>query len=250
MKAFEGKISVIMPAHNEGSHIYSNLRETERVFREAGADFEIILIDDGSTDDTYGQAVVAAKEIPELRVERYDVNSGKGNAIKTGWSMAAGDVVVFLDADLDLHPAQLDTLFRIMREQDADVVIGSKRHPDSKIEYPLRRKIISDVYAAVLWVLFGLPFKDTQSGIKLYKKRVLDAVFPYVECKRYAFDVELLAYAHEAGFRIVESPIVLNFRRTRRWGRIGLRTLIRTGIDTLAVFCRVRFSRRYRGGRG
>ncbi len=247
MKAFEGKISVIMPAHNEGSHIYSNLRETERVFREAGADFEIVLVDDGSGDDTYDQAVRAAKEIPELRVERYDVNSGKGNAIKTGWSLAAGDAVVFLDADLDLHPAQLNTLFRIMREQDADVVIGSKRHPESKIEYPLRRRIISDVYAAVLWVLFGLPLKDTQSGIKLYKKRVLDAVFPYVECKRYAFDVELLAYAHEAGFRIVESPVVLNFRRTRRWGRIGIPTLVKTGIDTLAIWYRVKFGERLQG---
>jgi glycosyltransferase involved in cell wall biosynthesis len=249
MKDFHGRISVVMPAHNEGRHIYANIRETGRVFREAGVEFEIILVDDGSIDDTYAEAQRAREIVPELRVKRYDTNSGKGNAVKTGWGMATGAAVVFLDADLDLHPAQLDTLFRIMREQDADVVIGSKRHPDSKIEYPLRRKIISDLYAAVLWVLFGLPLKDTQSGIKLFKKRVLDVVFPYVECKRYAFDVELLAYAHAAGYKIVESPIVLNFRRERRWGRIGLRTLVRTGIDTLAVYSRVRLSRRYRGGR-
>jgi glycosyltransferase involved in cell wall biosynthesis len=235
-----------MPAHNEGRNIYANIRETERVFREAGADFEIILVDDGSTDDTYDEARRAMESIPELRVERYDTNSGKGNAIKTGWGMARGVVVVFLDADLDLHPVQLGTLFRIMREEKADVVIGSKRHPDSKIEYPRRRKIVSDVYALVLGVLFGLPLKDTQSGLKLYKKEVLDAVFPHVECKRYAFDVELLAYAHAAGYKIVESPIVLNFRRERRWGRIGFRTILRTGIDTVSVFLRYRHYRKAR----
>ena len=244
MRVFKGKISVIMPAFNEGHHIYENLRETHRVFRRSGRSFEIILVDDGSSDETLAEARRAARDFGSIAALRLDRNRGKGNALREGFRAAKGDYVIFLDADLDLHPGQIIGLFRAMRDMKADVIIGSKHHPDSKLEYPLPRKVMSRIYAAALKALFGLPIRDTQTGLKIFTHASLEKAFPRVLCDRYAFDVELLARAHEAGFRVAEAPVVLNFRREVRWGRIKASDVVRMGLDTLAIFMRLQASRR------
>lgn len=238
MNNFKGKISVIIPAFNEGSYIYNNILVTRKVFEEAGVKYELIVVDDGSSDNTFEEANRAAqKDI--IKVIRNEENWGKGYALKYGFQFVSGDVVVFLDADLDLHPAQLDNLFKKMREEKADVVIGSKRHPQTTLNYPLHRKIISSIYAAFLKVFFGLPLKDTQTGLKVYRYEVLEKIFPKILCKSYAFDVEILANAHHMGYKVVECPVVLNFRRPVKWGRIGFKDLYQAGNDTLAIFYRM-----------
>lgn len=244
MRVFKGKISVIMPAFNEGHHIYENLRETHGVFRKSGRSFEIILVDDGSADATTVEARRAAADFGSIVTLRLDRNRGKGNALREGFKMAKGDYVIFLDADLDLHPAQIRSLFRAMRDKKADVMIGSKHHPESSLEYPLPRKVMSRVYAAALKSLFGLPLRDTQTGLKIFTHASLEKAFPKVLCDRYAFDVELLAHAHEAGFHVAEAPVVLNFRREVRWGRIRASDMARMGIDTLAIFVRLQAAKR------
>ena len=245
MKILQNKISVIMPAYNEGPHIHENLLITRDLFRKAKCNFEIILVDDGSQDDTYDQASLVAKEDDAVKVIRHLTNHGKGGALKTGFNQATGDFVVFLDSDLDLHPEQLRRLFRTMRDQAADVLIGSKWHPEARIVYPKRRKIISKTYAFILWLLFRLPLRDTQTGLKIFRREVLKRVFERVLCKRFAFDVELLTNAHRLGYKIVEAPVVLNFRRQQRWGKITLRDICNTGLDTLAIFYRMHILRYY-----
>jgi len=245
MKEFKGKISIIMPAHNEGHHIFNNIRETQKVFNEAKCDYEIIVVNDGSSDNTSSEAKKASIGFSNIKVVDRDRNSGKGNALRRGFYHALGDMIVLLDADLDLHPKQLSTLFGIMVCEQADVVVGSKRHPDSKLNYPTRRKVISKIYYYFLWALFGLPINDTQTGLKLYKHEVLRKVIKRVLCKRYAFDVELLANAHHLGFKIVEAPIVLEYRREVKWGRIGFMDLWHAGIDTLAIWFRMYILRTY-----
>ena len=244
MRVFKGKISVIMPAFNEGHHIYENLRETHRVFRGSGRSFEIILVDDGSVDATSAEARRASEDFGDIVTLRLDRNRGKGNALREGFKIAKGDFIIFLDADLDLHPRQIKGLFRAMRDEKADVMIGSKHHPDSSLRYPLPRKVMSRVYATALKALFGLPLRDTQTGLKIFTHASLEKAFPKVLCDRYAFDVELLAHAHEAGFRVAEAPVVLNFRREVRWGRIRATDVARMGLDTLAIFMRLQVSRR------
>lgn len=239
MKEFKGKISIIMPAHNEGHHIFQNVRETQAVFDEAQCDYEIIIVNDGSGDNTGEESKRAAAGFLNIKVVDRDKNSGKGNALRRGFYHATGDVVVLLDADLDLHPRQLSTLFDILEKQQADVVIGSKRHPESKLNYPSRRKVISKIYYFILWTMFGLPLNDTQTGLKLYKHEVLRKVMRRVLCKRYAFDVEILANAHHLGYKIVEAPIVLEFKRQVRWGRIRFIDLWHAGMDTLAIWVRM-----------
>lgn len=245
MELYKGKISVIMPAYNESGHIYKNILETCGVFAKTKRDFEIIVVDDGSTDSTYKEAKRAEYYAENVKVVHYSMNNGKGNALKEGFKHATGDYVVFLDSDLDLHPSQLHRLFRVMRNNRADVVIGSKHHPKSQLNYPMTRKVISRVYAAALKVLFNLPLRDTQTGLKVFNYEVLERVFPKVLCKRYAYDLELLVNANHLGYRVAEAPVVLNFKRPRKWGRIGMNDLYLTGMDTLAIFYRLRVLRYY-----
>ena len=245
MDLYKGLITIIMPAYNESGHIYNNLAEAHLFFRRSKCRFEIIVVDDGSEDDTYKESLRASRDLEGIKVVHYPFNNGKGNALKEGFGHAAGDYVVFLDSDLDLHPSQLCGLFRIMRDEQAQVVVGSKSHALSKLNYPAGRKALSKVYAFVLRLMFGLPLRDTQTGLKVFKKEVLDRVFPRVLCKRYAFDVELLANAHRAGYKVVEAPVVLNYRRQMRWGRIGFKDVYRMAMDTLAIYYRMHILRYY-----
>lgn len=234
-----------MPAYNESGHIYGNIVETREVLERTKRDYEIIVVDDGSRDDTYNEALRASRDFPAVKVVHFAQNCGKGKALKEGFNQSDGEYVVFLDSDLDLHPSQLKTLFKIMKDTNADVVIGAKHHPESKLEYPLFRKIISRIYALMLKALFNLPLKDTQTGLKVFKAEVLGKVFPKVLSKRYAYDLEILVNANRLGYKVVESPVVLNFRRRTKWGRIGLRDLWSTGLDTLAIFYRLKILKYY-----
>lgn len=245
MKEFRGKISILMPAFNEEDLIVRNIEETKKLFHDLECDYEIIFIDDGSSDKTYELAYEAFQNDPNVVIKRNRQNYGKGRALKYGFKFATGDIVAFLDADLDLHPKQLYTLFATMRNTDSDVVVGSKWHPESRLVLPKRRVFISKIYFFILWVLFGLPLRDTQTGIKLFKYEVLRRVFPKVLCKRWAFDIEILANAHRLGYKISEAPIELEFRREVRWGRMKWDDLWYTGLDTLAIFYRMYIMRYY-----
>ncbi|MBI3090170.1 MAG: glycosyltransferase [Candidatus Tectomicrobia bacterium] len=237
------KISVLMPAYNECAHLLSNIRETERVLRDLGCDFEIIVADDGSKDDTKAVAELLAHNLDNVHVWGNGENQGKGMALRRASQAASGDLVVFLDADLELHPRLIAGLLDTMEREGADIVVGSKRHPQSRLHYPLRRRLLSTLYAAVLKLLFGLPVRDTQTGLKLFKRQVLQDVLPRLIEKQYAFDVELLVVARQLGYRIAEAPIELNFSRAR--SRIGMQDVLRTALDTLGIYYRLRYLRYY-----
>lgn len=241
----QGKsVSIIMPAFNESQYIVGNLREVVQTFSRYGCDFEVILVDDGSADNTYLHAARVLVEHPEhVRVIRYDLNRGKGNALIAGALCARGDFVAFLDSDMDLHPSQLRVFFQILEARSADAVIGSKRHPDSQVEYPWIRHVYSAGYYALVRILFGLPLKDTQTGLKLFRRKVLTDTLPRVLAKRFAFDIELLAIAHNLGYRIVDAPVKISFNRP--YGRIHAGDVWSIFLDTLAIFYRLRILRYY-----
>jgi len=240
----EGKLSIVMPAYNESDYIERNLHETVDTLSEMGYEFEVIVVDDGSQDNTHLEAVKVCSHHPErVRVVRYDRNQGKGNALMCGTRYASGDYVVFLDADMDLHPRQLPVLFEILETQGADVVIGSKRHPLSNVNYPRLRKVLSNGYFLMTRLLFGLPLRDTQTGLKVFKRNVIANVFPRILAKRFAFDVEVLAAAHYLGFKISDAPVSLRFNRS--FNRISLGDIYHTFLDTLAIFYRLRILRYY-----
>lgn len=233
-----GKLSIVMPAYNEAENIYRTVCETIEIFEQAALDFEILVVDDGSID---GTCLEAAKLIADrrrrVRVIRYDRNQGKGRALMCGARAACGEYIAFLDADMDLHPSQLLRFLEIMKAQALDVVVGSKFHPESQVDYPTRRRIYSAAYYGLVRLFFGLPIRDTQTGLKLFRSEVLRAVLPRVLIKRFAFDVELLANAHRLKYRIGDAPVSMEFRR--RVGRIRWRDVALTLRDTLAIFYRM-----------
>jgi glycosyltransferase involved in cell wall biosynthesis len=233
-----------MPAFNESQHIVKNLREVVDTLSSFEYDYEVILVDDGSADNTYLHAAAVLSQHPEVvRIVRYDQNRGKGNALICGTEYARGDLIVFLDADMDLHPSQLPLFFEILDLTGADAVIGSKRHPRSNVNYPLVRQIYSAAYYGLVKLLFGLPLRDTQTGLKLFRAEVLRKVFPRVLAKRFAFDIEVLANAHRMGYIIAEAPVTLRFQR--QMGRINLRHVWVILLDTLAIFYRMRILHYY-----
>lgn len=233
-----------MPAYNEANSIAENVCETAETMRGLGIDFEIVVIDDGSLDGTHTAASAALRTFPDrVRVVRCNRNEGKGNALICGASYSKGEYVAFLDADMDLHPEQLAGFLAIMDSRRANVVIGSKFHPQSNVEYPPVRRIYSLFYYMLVRALFGLPVRDTQTGIKLFKREVLDRVLPQILVKRFAFDLELLANVHHFGYRIAEAPVTLNFQRV--CSRLRLAAVWNVFLDTLAIFYRMRILRYY-----
>lgn len=232
-----------MPAYNEASVIIPSVQETIRTLDGFGIEYEIIVIDDGSLDGTFERIHELRAKHGRVLAVRNRKNYGKGRALKKGFRYATGDYVVFLDCDLDLHPAQVRHFFEVMRREDVDVVIGSKRHPQSQVAYPLSRKIISNVYFFLIKLLFGLPIRDTQTGLKLFRREVLRRVFRKMLVKRYAFDLEILVLAHHFQYRIAQAPVTL--RPQRRRDRIRPMDIYHTLWDTLAIFYRMHLLRYY-----
>ena len=188
------KFSILIPAYNEEKNIILTITETIKVFEDFKKDYEIIVIDDGSTDNI---CTLVKKNLPnfnnKVKLESYSPNKGKGYALKHGFNFANGDYVLFLDADLDLHPSQLVNLYNLMMEKNADVVIGSKLNKSSSLNYPAIRKFLSRGYYIFIKVLFNFPLKDTQTGLKLFKYEVLKNSINKLKVNKYAFDLELLA---------------------------------------------------------
>ncbi len=234
-----------MPCHNEQSIILESLRETLSALKSSyPKPFEIVVADDGSQDGTSDSAELLASADPRVRVLRYPQNGGKGSVLRKAFSATTGEVVCFLDGDFDIHPKHITPFVELMRESGADVVVGSKRHPQSRIDYPTTRRVMSKGYELVVRGLFGLRLRDTQTGVKVFRREVLETILPLGLVNRYAFDAELLVLASRCGFKIVEAPLEMDFR-----GRFGSgvdpRAIVQMSLDTLAVFYRLNISHFY-----
>ncbi len=235
-------LSVVAPAFNQARTIRETLIGIMERLDEQGLDYELIVVSDGSADDTYDRA--REVESDRLRVLDYDRNLGKGYALRTGSAGARGDYVAWLDSDLDLDPATLSGFLDAARDADLDIVVGSKRHPESEVDYPLRRRLYSWLYQQLVRVLFNLSVRDTQVGMKLFRRSVLREVLPVVVVKRFAFDLEMLAVARRFGFaRIREHPVRLQYQF--RGSGVNWRAIARALWDTAAVFYRLRILRYY-----
>lgn len=239
----EPLVSVVVPAFNEAALVERCVSETVATLNGLAFRHEVIIVDDGSDDGTAELARRVADRFPQVRVIGHDVNRGKGSALIRGAAAAVGSLVLFLDADLEVHPRQLRLLWKTMEEENADVVIGSKLHPDAEIDYPLERMILSRGYYWLVRLLFRLPVHDTQTGLKLYRRDVLVRVLPRLVIKRYAHDLEVLVNVHRLGYKIVESPVVVT--RVRAFPRVGVADAWHVAWDTAAIFYRTYILRYY-----
>lgn len=239
------KFSVIVPAYKEGKTIKDNLLEIRKALLESVDSFEILAVNDGSPDNTKEQIMEAAALYPEIKYAGYDKNRGKGGAIKHGVSEASGDVIGFIDADLDIDPSHLVRYYDHMEQTGCDVVIGSKMHKDSKLDYPPMRRFVSWGYFIILKVLFGMNIKDTQTGVKLYKASLIKKVAPMLKVKGYAFDIEVLALCAHEGAVIDQMPVEIIFKRNASFGRIKIGDIFKMFFDTVGIWWNLRIRRSY-----
>jgi glycosyltransferase involved in cell wall biosynthesis len=234
-------VTMVVPYYNPGPALGRTVRRMVEVLSDSGVSFEVIAVSDGSTDgseaslDSLGDDVVRRVMLAR--------QMGKGQALRVGLAMGHGRYLGFLDADGDLSPELLAPFVRLMRESSPDIILGSKRHPESVVQYPPLRRAWSWGYQQLVRLLFRLSVQDTQVGIKLVRRDVVVAVLPRMVERRFAFDLELFVVARDLGYhRLVEAPV----RIEERFGStISVRTVVEILTDTLAVFYRLRLRHFY-----
>ena len=225
-------LSVILPCYNLAAS-------------KQGFPYELIPVDDGSTDGTAEVLRNLADVTPAISPIVFPQNRGKGAALWAGFKIARYDWVLLLDGDFDLDPATLPAFCDVAKVSGADVIAGSKRHPDAQVEYPLRRRIFSALYHFLTRCTLKLGIQDTQSGMKLVRRAALEYAENRVLVKRFAFDLELFAVMLGGGFTFAEAPVRIHFGV--RWGCLSWRVLWRTLMDTLAIAYRARVLHYYEG---
>jgi glycosyltransferase involved in cell wall biosynthesis len=181
----------------------------DAVAKNENLSYEIVVVDDGSNDETYKRAIKYAQRNNHVKVISYEENVGKGHAVRTGILETTGEIVIFTDGDREINFDSIQKYIEAL--QHADIVIASKRHPDSVVIAPRIRKILSSGFMVLVRILTGANLKDTQVGLKLMKRSAVNSIFPRLAVKRYAFDVELLAVAHLYGLKVVEMPVNIKF---------------------------------------
>jgi len=234
-------VTVVMPYYNPGDRLRATVSRAVDVLSATGASFEVVAVSDGSTDgsdrtlDDLSPDCVTRVVLPS--------RGGKGQAVRAGLERGRGRYLGFIDADGDVPPDLLADFVDVVHRQQPDVVLGSKRHPDSQVVYPVARRLYSWGYQQLVRLLFRLDVRDTQAGIKLVRRDVLVTVLPYLVEQGYAFDLELLVVAQRHGYRhFVEAPMRIGRRFT---STVSPRVVAEMLSDTLAIWWRLRFRHAY-----
>jgi len=237
-------LSVVIPAYKQEKTIARDLRRIRDVLEKIRYGYEIIVVIDGKVDRTFenAQKVKSSK----IKVVGYEKNKGKGHAVRYGMARTKGDIIAFIDAGMDINPNSLPMLLEHMFWYDSDIIVASVRHSASKVwGYPLKRKILSWGYHLLTKLLFGLRITDSQRGLKIFKRKVLEKVLPRLLVKKYAFDIEMLSVARRLGFsKIHDGPVEMDARKLK-YSSIKSGTILSMLKDTLAVFYRLRILRYY-----
>jgi len=231
-------LSVIIPAYRQEKTIIKDLKNIQSVLEQNRYDYEIICVVDGKVDKTYSRAKTIKSS--QISVVGYEKNHGKGYAVRYGMARSKGDLVAFIDSGMDINPNAISMLLEHMKWYGSDIIVGSIRHSASKvIGYPLKRKILSIGYHFLTRFLFGLRITDSQRGIKIFKREVLDKVLPRLLIKTFAFDIEMLSVANCLGYKkIHDGPVEMDARKFK-YSSIQTSTVWSMFVDTLAIFYRL-----------
>ena len=237
----EYELTMVVPYYNPGANVVDLLKRLDLALRESNATYEIIAVSDGSTDGS--EKLVAEANIESVRPVVVENNMGKGHALRVGLAMGRGRYLGFIDADGDVDPALLAPYLSIVKLYEPDIILGSKRHPMSDVEYPPLRHVYSWGYQMLTYLLFRTKVRDTQTGLKLIRRDVLAAALPLMVEKRFAFDLELLVVARHLGFKkFFEAPIKIDFQFK---STVSVRSVRGMMLDTFAIFYRLHMLRSY-----
>jgi dolichyl-phosphate beta-glucosyltransferase len=229
--------SIVLPAYNEGERIGATLKSVLAFAAQQNWNVEVIVVNDGSTDDTASVVLEHALHNPMLRLVNNPGNRGKGYSVRNGMLHAQGKILLFSDADLSSPIQEAPKLFAAIKN-GADVAIGSRwLRPELQItRQPLRRQIFGRIFNLALRLVLGLHFKDTQCGFKAFSRHAVEVLFPLQKIERWGFDPEILFLAKMAGFEIAEVPV----RWAHREGG-GIHPL-RDGIRMVGEMMKIRWN--------
>lgn len=201
------RLSAIVPCYNESRHIAQNLASLLDQLKPLNIAFEIVAVSDGSTDDT---AKILETFAPPVTFIKYGVHRGKGHALKVGFKRSHGEIIVFHDADIVLRKGEMARYLDLLDQQEADVIIGSKRAMGMYVPRPVWRRIGSYGINWLVRHVVGLPFTDTQAGFKMFRRDILEQITPLSQASGYAFDIELLLLNELVSHgKVLEQPLVL-----------------------------------------
>jgi len=232
------ELSFVLPAYNEGDCIEKALDTLDRAVRDSCLRYEIVVVDDGSVDCTRSRAVDYASRNGHVKVVGYRRNLGKGHAVRTGFLRSCGDVVVFVDSDLEIDVGRVGRYVEALRH--SDLVVASKGHPESVVDVPFTRRVLGFCFNVLVRLLTGVRLRDTQTGLKAIRRSALELIVPRLAVKRYAFDVELLAVANLLGLKVMEMPVNVRMR-----GLFRFRDVWWMFVDLLGIAYRLRILRWY-----
>ena len=200
--------SIVIPAYNESARIGGTMEKILAFSARSGWRAEILIVNDGSDDDTAQIVRQHAAANPAVRLIENPGNHGKGYSVRNGVLHAQGQVILFSDADLSSPIEESTTLFAALAE-GADVAIGSRwlRSELQTQRQPLHRQLYGRIFNLLLRLILGLHYKDTQCGFKAFTRRAALTIFPLQKIGRWGFDPEILYLARKFGFRVKEVPV-------------------------------------------
>ncbi len=206
--------SIVIPAYNESARLGATLEKVLAYVRRQGWDAEVIVVNDGSRDNTAEIVRAFAEKDPAVRLVENPGNRGKGYSVRNGILNSRGDIVAFSDADLSSPIEEMPKLLDALAA-GADIAIGSRwlRAELQTQRQSLHRQIFGRVFNLLLRIILGLRFKDTQCGFKAFTRRAAQTILPLQRIERWGFDPEILFLARKFGFRVEEVPVL--------WGHSG-----------------------------
>ena len=232
------QVSIVIPVYNQELTVSASLARIREVLDSLATSYELLVVNDGSRDDTLRILQQEQASNPSLKVISYDKNMGKGHAVRKGILESKGDLVVFTDGDLDISPDTIQDY--IQQLKTSNLVVGSKRHNLSRVKAPMSRRFLSRAFNLVVRIFTGIKIKDTQAGLKAGNGNALREIFRLMLVKRYAFDVELLTIASLLNMQIKEMPIHITIDR-----HFKFKDIARMFVDVLAIAYRLRVKRWY-----
>ncbi len=231
------ELSLVVPSFRQATTICNDLRNITATLESIGISYELLLVVDGNIDYT----VQRVQQDPMLsHVSTYELteNQGKGAALQYGFSKASGEIIGFMDAGGDIDISCLPLMLDMMKFSHADIVIGSKRHELSKVSYPPIRRFYSIGYQLLNSILFQLHVKDTQVGLKIFRREVIQTILPHITIDRFAIDLELLVIATLLGYaNIIESPVRITYKFQ---STVSIKTVFEMLADTLRLYGKIR----------
>jgi dolichyl-phosphate beta-glucosyltransferase len=213
-------VSVVIPAYNESARLPPTIARVREYFAQSALSYEVVVVDDGSTDDTAARA--RACGVPQLTVLVNEPNRGKGYSVRRGMLAARGAHRLMTDADLSTPIDELDRLLAVQRA-GTEVVIGSRAVSGSNIEVrqPWYRENMGRLFNLLVRLLAVPGLRDTQCGFKLFTARAAEEVFSRARLDGFSFDVEALFLARRAGFSVAEIPVTWRNDAATRVGMLG-----------------------------